>query len=82
MRDSNNGLVANRPAFSPLHNDDERAPCCAGYVNELTHGRFGDMSTGEKFGTAMGGAAIAGILYEVSARRKQIPAPAPALPVP
>ena len=40
---------------------------CAGYVNDLTHGRFGDMSKGEKFGTAAGGLALAGILYEVSA---------------
>ncbi len=54
-------------ALSPLHNNDvdEQAPRCAGYVNDLTHGRFGDMSKGEKFGTAAGGLALAGILYEV-----------------
>ncbi len=41
-----------------------RTPARAGYVNELEHGRFGEMSTGEKFGTAAGGLALGGILYE------------------
>ena len=35
------------------------------YLDELEHGRFGEMSKGQKAETAIGGAAIAGILYEV-----------------
>ena len=61
-------LLASAPPL--LCNDAERALWRAGYVNELEHGRFGEMSKGEKFGTAAGGLALAGILYEVRARRR------------
>ena len=40
------------------------APARAGYVHELTHGQFNEMTLGEKVGTAAAGLVAGGILYE------------------
>jgi len=37
----------------------------AGYWNELEHGQFNRMTTGQQVGTAAAGLAVGGILYEV-----------------
>ena len=39
----------------------------AGYLQELEHGRFDEMTLGQKVGTATAGLAAGGIMYEVRA---------------